>query len=57
MVVMIAVSTVAVLRTDPPTVFVVLGYGSLVLEAVILVFLWHPETSRYMREETTSVEA
>ena len=57
MVVMIAVSTVAVLRTDPPTVFVVLGYCSLVLEAVILVFLWHPDTSRYMHEEISSVEA
>ena len=57
MVVLIAVSTVAVLRTDPPTLFVVLGYCSLVLEAAILVFLWHPETSRYLREESTSVEA
>ncbi len=57
MVLMIAISTVAVLRTGPPTLFVVLGICSLVLEAVFLAFLWHPETARYMREENTSVEA
>jgi len=52
MVVVIAVTTVAVLRTDVPTLFVVVSVASLVLDALILLFLWHPETSRYLREET-----
>lgn len=57
MVLVIVLSTVAVLRTDPPTLFVVLSIASLVLDALLLVYLWHPHTSRYMREEATSVEA
>jgi len=57
MVLVIVLSTVAVLRTDPPTVFVVMSIASLVLDALILLYLWRPETSRYMHEEPTSVEA
>lgn len=53
MVLVIGISTVAVLRTDVPTLFVVVSIASLVLDALILVFLWHPDTSRYMHEETT----
>ena len=57
MVLLIAVSTLAVIRTDPPTLFVVLSIGSLVLDAAILLFLWHPSTSRFMREEAAAVDA
>ena len=56
MVLVIGISTVAVLRTDVPSVFVVVSIASLVLDALILAFLWHPHTSRYMREES-SVDA
>ena len=57
MVLVIVLSTVAVLRTDPPTLFVVLSIASLALDALVLLYLWHPDTSRYMRDEATSVEA
>jgi hypothetical protein len=42
-------STVAGLRTGPPTVFVVLSLLSLVLDVAVLVLLWHRDTSAYMR--------
>lgn len=54
-VLMIALSTLAVLRTDPPTLFVVVCIAALLLEALILFYLWHRDTSRFMREEPTSV--
>jgi lysylphosphatidylglycerol synthetase-like protein (DUF2156 family) len=57
MVLVIVLATVAVVRTDPPTLFVVVSLASLVLDALILVYLWHPETSRYMHDEASSVEA
>jgi hypothetical protein len=57
MVVVIAVSTVAVLRTDPPTLFVVVSLASLALEALILYYLWHRDTSRYLHEESAPIEA
>ncbi len=57
MVLVIVLSTVAVLRTDVPTLFVVLSAASLVLDALVLFYLWHPETSRYMHDGSTSVEA
>ena len=57
MVLVIVLATVAVLRTDPPTLFVVVSIASLVLDALVLVYLWLPETSRYMHDGTSSVEA
>ena len=57
MVLVIVLSTVAVLRTDVPTLFVVLSIASLVLDALVLFYLWHPETSRYRHDGSTSVEA
>jgi hypothetical protein len=54
MVVVIALSTIAVIRTDPPTLFVVLSVCSLVLDAAILFFLAHPDTGRYCREEASA---
>ena len=49
LVVVLAFATVAGLRTGPPTVFVVLSLLSLVLDAALLVLLWHRDTSAYMR--------
>jgi hypothetical protein len=37
------------LRTDPPTVFLVVSALSIVLDLVLLVLLWHPDTSAYLR--------
>lgn len=54
---MVALSTVAVIRTEPPTLFVVLSIAGLVLDAAIMLFLWHPDTSRYLREEAAAVDA
>ncbi len=45
----LALATVAGLRTGPPTVFVVLSLLSLVLDVTVLVLLWHRDTSAYMR--------
>ena len=45
----LAFSTVAGLRTGPPTVFVVLSLLSLVLDVTVLGLLWHRDTSAYMR--------
>ena len=50
-VLVIAISMVAVLRTDPPAVFVVAIVATLLLEALILFYLWHRDTSRFVREE------
>jgi hypothetical protein len=45
----LALATVAGLRTGPPTVFVVLSLLSLVLDVAVLVLLWQRDTSAYMR--------
>jgi len=57
LVAVIAISTVAVIRTEPPALFIVLSACSLVLDAAILFFLGHPDTGRYCREESSSIEA
>lgn len=49
LVVVLAFSVVAGLRTGPPAVFVVLSLASLVLDALLLVFLWQRDTSAYLR--------
>jgi hypothetical protein len=41
-------SVVLGLVLDPPLVFVVVAIGSLVVEGVLLVCLWHPDTLRYL---------
>jgi len=48
-VVFIMVSTVAGLRTDPPAVFVACAAVSLVYNAVLLVLLWHRDTTAFVR--------
>jgi hypothetical protein len=49
LVVGLAFAVVAGLRTEPPTVFVVLSLVSLVLDAAVLFFLWRRDTSAYLR--------
>lgn len=44
-----AIGTVAALRTGPPVLFVVLSVAALLLEAVLLALLAHPDTSAYLR--------
>jgi O-antigen/teichoic acid export membrane protein len=40
---------VAVLRLDPPVLFVVLAVISGVLDLVLVFFLWHKDTSEFLR--------
>ncbi|MDP2775851.1 MAG: hypothetical protein Q8O61_20015 [Nocardioides sp.] len=51
MVLMIAVSTLAGLRTNPPSLFVVFSLASLPLDAAILYALMHRDTSAFLRDE------
>ncbi len=44
-----AVATIAGIRTDPPSVFVVIMIASMVVEVVAVAFLWHPDTNRFLR--------
>jgi hypothetical protein len=44
-----SVATIAGVRTDPPTIFVALMVGSVVLEVVAVAYLWHPDTNRFLR--------
>ena len=50
-----AVSTLGGVRTDPPTVFVVLSFVSFALEVGAVFFLWHKDTSAYLRGESATV--
>jgi hypothetical protein len=45
----LAVGTVAGLRTGAPQVFMVLSVASFPLEAAAAYFLWHKDTSAYLR--------
>jgi hypothetical protein len=47
--VFLAVGTIGALRTGAPTVFMVLSVASFPLEAVAIYFLWHKDTSAYLR--------
>jgi hypothetical protein len=44
-----AVGWLAWLRTGPPAPFVVISVLSIVLDLVLLVFLWHRDTSAFIR--------
>ncbi|WP_122817212.1 hypothetical protein [Nocardioides pantholopis] len=46
--VLVAIAVVAAIRTGPPAIFVALGVLALVLEAVLLFFLLHRDTSAYL---------
>jgi hypothetical protein len=47
--VFLAVGTIGALRTGTPTVFMVLSVASFPLEAAAIYFLWHKDTSAYLR--------
>lgn len=51
LVVIIVISTLAALRTAPPTLFVVCSIASLPLNAAILYLLVHRDTHAFMRDE------
>ena len=46
---LIAIGTVAAIRGGPPTIFVVLSIVSFAVELAAIVYLWHPDTTRYLR--------
>lgn len=48
-VVLMAIATGGGMRTSPPTTFVVLSWMSIVLEALLLVFLAHKDTTAFIR--------
>jgi len=47
--VFLAIGTIGALRTGAPAVFMVLSVASFPLEAVAIYFLWHKDTSAYLR--------
>ncbi|MCW2767151.1 MAG: hypothetical protein JWO11_3110 [Nocardioides sp.] len=49
LIVLMAIATGSGMRTSPPTVFLVLSWISIVLEALLLVFLAHRDTTAYIR--------
>src|SRR3954454_893150 len=53
----LAVGTVAGLRTGAPATFVVLSLLSFPIEAAAAYFLWHHDTSRFVRGTWTAPEA
>ncbi|GEP37106.1 hypothetical protein NPS01_07690 [Nocardioides psychrotolerans] len=53
LVAIIVISTLAALRTEPPTLFVVCSVASLPLDAAILYLLVHRDTSAFLRGEPT----
>ena len=44
-----AVATLAGLRTEPPALFAAVSLVAVVLDVVLLFFLWHRDTSAYIR--------
>jgi hypothetical protein len=48
--VLIAASTIAILRTDPPTLFLVVAVVSLVVDLAAAVALWHKDTRVFCSE-------
>ena len=54
LVAMIVLSTLAALRTEPPMLFVVCSVASLPLNAAILYFLVHRDTTAFLRDEPAS---
>ena len=55
-IVLLGLSTVALLRIGPPPLFVALSVLSLILDAVTLVALWHRDTTAYLRGSEQSDE-
>ena len=48
--VLMAVATLAGLRTDPPALFLALSLVSLVLDVAAVIFLWHRDTTAYVSD-------
>jgi hypothetical protein len=46
---LLLLAMVAVLRLDPPVLFVVLAVISALLDLVLVYFLWHKDTSEFLR--------
>lgn len=53
----LAVGTIAGLRTGAPATFTVLSVASFPLEAAAVYFLWHKDTSTYLRGEDTTARS
>ncbi len=49
LVVFLGVATVGALRTGPPTIFVAIAAVSLVLDALLVLLLLHPDTGAFVR--------
>ena|SRR5688572_4445824 len=46
---LLLLAMIAVLRLDPPVLFVVLAVISALLDLVLVYFLWHKDTSEFLR--------
>ena len=46
---LLLLAMIAVLRLDPPALFVVLAVVSALLDLVLVYFLWHKDTSEFLR--------
>jgi hypothetical protein len=55
--VMIAIATGSGMRVDPPVTFLVLSWLAIGLVVALLVTMWHPSTSEYLRETQARVDA
>lgn len=53
-VVLVGVATLAIVRTDPPPVFLVVAAVSLVVDVAAVVVLWHRDTRAYCRHPRSS---
>ena len=51
--VLVAIGTVASMRSGPPTTFLVLAFVSFVIELAAVAYLWHPQTSQYLRRSSS----
>lgn len=49
--------TVATVRTDPPTLVDWTAIGGAVICGVTLVFLWHPQSRRFVRDQAAAPQA
>lgn len=49
LIVFVGFGSLALLRTDPPAVFLVIALASVVLDLALLVCLWHPDSRAYVR--------
>jgi hypothetical protein len=50
-------AVIAVLRLDPPVIFVALAVISTLLDLVLVFFLWHKDTSEFLRGATLAARA